>query len=206
MPKRKRRISYKKITLLLIKIALILIIIFVIIPKAWNYFNNREKYTDYQTEINAKYESIDPYKTEDRATVVVEKFVTDYYTLKYKESRSDIGATSLVYSDSEFYEGFITESKQTYYYNVDALIDNYGSKNLPAVSDTETTSSSEYTDVCHDAYSDCFESVYLFEVDISYDESDSTSDLKPPTQVYVGVGWHGNDYQVIFVSEDEDQL
>lgn len=96
--------------------------------------------TDYQIEIyNALTEALD--ENEGVAELVAKNFVTDFYTLKNKESAEDVGG--LTYLPTDMRDSFATYASIYAYANYEKISQNYGAKNLPQVKSVEVSESVE---------------------------------------------------------------
>lgn len=194
----KKRISWWKVTKLFIYLALFLMFIFWIVSMLFGFINS-DNTTKFQDSINDTYETTTVAQTQERAEIVMEKFVADFYTMQYKDDRSDIQGFELVWQQEEFYNDFVSTAKNTYYKYIDQYAAEYKAKNLPAVSAIEILDTTSESDFCSTAYEFCFETTYVFEIKISYEESETTQQINPPTSATITVGWDGTDYKVLYI-------
>ena len=82
---------------------------------------------------------------EDVAGLVVKSFIADFFTWSNKKGSYDIGGLDYVYGP-QFIN--IQEQFRAYYYNnLDLLINQYGSENLPTVTNITITSSNHTKDL-----------------------------------------------------------
>ena len=69
---------------------------------------------------------------------IAKNFVADFYTLSNKTIKNDIGGAQFWYPDYRI--NFRDAAINSYYFNLELLIDEYGSSNLPTVQNIEVMS------------------------------------------------------------------
>ena len=156
--KSKSKINYKNIALFGISIFLIVLVLFVgykflndsssevkdeIIQEesATTPYSLRSNATDYQKEIYKLLEN--SYKNDknslETAELIAMNFVADFYTLSNKTIKNDIGGAQFWYPDYRL--NFRDSAINSYYFNLETMIDDLGSENLPTVMSVEVVSS-----------------------------------------------------------------
>ena len=114
------------------------------------------------------------------AKKITEMFIYDFYSLKDKTAKTDIGGVEFVYGD--FLPNFLQNAQNTYYKYVENNI--YGNRNqsLPVVTDIEIVS----VDKEAFAYGDkTDEEAYKINVKWSYTESEFSTYQKEATIIFI---------------------
>ena len=187
--KNKKKIKYTFIAVLIV----LFMILFVGIKDIYDALSNNtqvktlmtiEKYGYTLNENDSPYfkklfESLkenlesDDIDEEEYAKVMSQLFVTDFYSLKYAISKSDVGGIQFVYSD--YQSSFTTKAKDTVYAYVKSNVYGKRKQELPNIKNIEVTDikQKEYEG---DKISDS--KAYYVDLKITYDE-----DLEYPDEV-----------------------
>ena len=119
---------------------------------------------------------------EEYAKVMSQLFVTDFYSLKYAISKSDVGGLQFVYSD--YQSNFTTKAKDTVYAYVKSNVYGKRKQELPNIKNVEIDNI-EQKEYEGDTISD--DEAYYVDLKITYDQ-----DLDYPEEVSL-VLVHSND-------------
>ncbi len=119
---------------------------------------------------------------EEYAKVMSQLFVTDFYSLKYAISKSDVGGLQFVYSD--YQSSFTTKAKDTVYAYVKSNVYGKRKQELPNIKNVEVDDI-EQKEYEGDTISD--DEAYYVDLKITYDQ-----DLDYPEEVSL-VLVHSND-------------
>ncbi len=119
---------------------------------------------------------------EEYAKVMSQLFVTDFYSLKYAISKSDVGGLQFVYSD--YQSSFTTKAKDTVYAYVKSNVYGKRKQELPNIKNVEIDNI-EQKEYEGDTISD--DEAYYVDLKITYDQ-----DLDYPEEVSL-VLVHSND-------------
>ena len=110
---------------------------------------------------------------EEYASLVSKLFVTDFYSLKYAISKSDVGGVQFIYTDSQ--SSFTKKAKDTIYAYVKSNVYGKRSQELPNVKNVEVTNI-EQDEYKGDNLKDS--KAYIVDLKLTYDE-----DLSYPDEV-----------------------
>lgn len=203
---KKRRVSYKKIIILLFLLILFVIILFVI-----GKFNNKKQPVTNEVEVidsidnfdyhlndnetkyyNELFNSLkellgnDNYDEEKYAVLIGQLFLVDFYDLNSKVMKSDVGGTQFVYLDyrTDFEKGAI----DSIYKFVESNVYGDRKQNLPIVKKVEMISINSDTYEYGD-YVD--NNAYFIDMSISYDKN-----LGYPTEVSLVLIHNGDKLEV----------
>ena len=134
--------------------------------------NDSEYFKSLFEELKKCLES-DNVDEEEYASLISKIFVTDFYSLKYAISKSDVGGVQFIYTDSQ--SSFTKKAKDTIYAYVKSNV--YGKRNqeLPNVKEVEVTNI-EQDEYKGDKLKD--DKAYIVDLKLTYDE-----DLDYPDEV-----------------------
>lgn len=134
--------------------------------------NDSEYFKSLFEELKKCLES-DNVDEEEYASLLSKLFVTDFYSLKYAISKSDVGGVQFIYTDSQ--SSFTKKAKDTIYAYVKSNV--YGKRNqeLPNVKEVEVTNI-EQDEYKGDKLKD--DKAYIVDLKLTYDE-----DLDYPDEV-----------------------
>lgn len=158
---KKRKINYKNVFILIVVLAIIIAtIVFLTKDKVeivevkpsdnfstYNYIEENDK-TEYYNELFEMLK-IELNNTEVNnnlyVSIVSQLFLTDFFSLDDKTSKNDIGGTQFVYA--EFQTDFEYYAKESIYKNLENIIFNERTQDLPVVNNVEVVSiqTSSYT-------------------------------------------------------------
>lgn len=158
---KKRKINYKNVFILIVVLAIVIAtIVFLTKDKVeivevkpsdnfstYNYIEENDK-TEYYNELFEMLK-IELNNTEVNnnlyVSIVSQLFLTDFFSLDDKTSKNDIGGTQFVYTD--FQTDFEYYAKESIYKNLENIIFNERTQDLPVVNNVEVVSiqTSSYT-------------------------------------------------------------
>ncbi len=189
---KKRKLSVKKISILIILLAIIIAggvvaylkltatetetneITEVASIEAYGY-TLREDATEYYKSLFAELEEVlsaDEVDEERYAELVAQMFIADFFNLDNKISKNDVGGVQFVYSD--YQDDFTSYATDSMYKSVESNIYNDRDQDLPVVASVEVTKTGtqSYTygdNTDEEAY--VFEFVIEYETDMDYQTS-----------------------------------
>ena len=103
--------------------------------------------TDYQKELydeltavcnKLENKNLEEENLEELASIVTKNFIADYFSWANKRGSYDVGGVDYVYGP--YHMNFSYNAREYFYYELDLLMKEYGSENLPLVSDITITS------------------------------------------------------------------
>ncbi len=109
------------------------------IPK-YGYVLKETKTAKYKAMFNELKEILEADKVDEEAYAkkITEMFIYDFYSLKDKVAKTDVGGTDFVYS--EVLENFMLNAEDTYYKYIESNIYNNRKQSLPEVNDITISS------------------------------------------------------------------
>ncbi len=186
------KINYKNIVILVAGIILISAVLFIgvkflsnnggEVPKdviqkesSTTPYSLRSNATDYQNELYKLLE--DSYKNDknslETAELVAMNFVADFYTLSNKTIKNDIGGAQFWYPDYRL--NFRDSAINSYYFNLETMIDDFGSENLPTVTSVNVVSSNLNSS----------KQEYSIKLEWTYDEHELAGEIQTSASIYL---------------------
>ncbi len=141
--------------------------------------NKSKKYKELFKELKKNLEN-EPVEEEEYVKKITEMFITDFYTLDDKMTKSDVGGVDFLHKD--VVENFLVNAEDTYYKYLESNLYDNRNQNLPEVEEVTINSvtKSPYT-----IGSNTDENAYKVEVSWTYTKSDFSTYQSSATLIFV---------------------
>ena len=194
----KKKKSNKVLIIILVVILLILLSIFIYKKvskkatiekpkvintiKGYNYTLKSNKNANYQKKFKelAKILNAKEIDEEAYAKKLAEMFIIDFYSLKDKKAKTDVGGTNIVHKD--ILANFLENAENTYYKYIESNIYGNREQNLPEVG-TVTINEIKTTEYSYNDKSD--KNAYILKVSWDYTEQTFNDYQKEATLIFV---------------------